>query len=170
MSSTYQKNYWTEMGQLKLHTLYLSALLKEAEDREKSMNVFLAIASSSSIGAWAVWDKYTLVFAFIIALSQLLYTVKAFLPFRKRETRLPSMIIELQSLFLTMENQWFSVSEGKLSEEQIHKLHHQIKVKKQSIFNKYSRLVSIPEMRHKIILLASAQRDAKQFFDTNYRS
>ncbi len=38
----------------------------------------------SSIAAWEIWQEYQMVWAVIIALSQVITAIKPFLPFRQR--------------------------------------------------------------------------------------
>ena len=79
-----QQKYWSLLKELKTHVIYLHNYAASSEWQDKSVNIFLAITSSSSIAAWAIWQEHQIVWAVIIASSQVATAVKPFLPFRQR--------------------------------------------------------------------------------------
>lgn len=165
MSSNYQERFWRELDQLKVHVFYLELYLEKTEHTERGINIFLAVASSGSIASWAIWQEYQMTWAFIIALSQLIHAIKPYLPFSKRLKALSALTNDLESLFLSMENHWFNVSEGKLSEEDIHKLHMQIKSTRRQLIQKHIGSESLPKNEK---LLAQAVTSTKAYFSNFY--
>lgn len=161
MSSNYQERFWRELDQLKVHVYYLELYLEKTERIERGLNIILAIASSGSIAGWAIWQKYQIAWAFVIALSQLIHAIKPHLPFSKRLKALNALTNDLESLFLSMENHWFNVSEGRLSEEEIHKLHMQIKGTRRQLIQKHIGSESLPKNGK---LLAQAVTSTKTYF------
>jgi hypothetical protein len=77
-----QSRYWQEMYDLKSHSFYIEKYHQATEQMDRTINSCLAVASSSSIGAWALWKDYAYIWAFIIAASQVVTTLKPFLPYR----------------------------------------------------------------------------------------
>lgn len=50
-----QEQYWKEIYQLKTHINFIELQLEKSENIDRGLNILLAIASSSSIGAWVIW-------------------------------------------------------------------------------------------------------------------
>jgi hypothetical protein len=116
----YQQKYWNQLKELKVHVFYLQIYAVKQQRNDHLINVFLAVTSSTSIAAWALWKEHQFIWALIIALSQVVTAIKPLLPYKKRMTALSSLADEISKLSLASERDWFSVAEGKWTEEQIH--------------------------------------------------
>ena len=162
----YQEKYWTEMVQLKAHVLYLDEYLVRTERMDRTISMFLAIASSASIGTWAVWQKYQLVWAFIIAFSQVLNAVKPYLPYKKRLETLSGLRRDFEEILLLVERRWYDVAEGNLSQEQIHELHSEIREKKSRAQHKHLGLSPLPG---NVRFMEKAEQEATLYFRNFYR-
>lgn len=79
-----QEKYWKYMVQIKAWIFYLDVYTEDSYRWDRIINIVVAIASSTSIAAWAIWQKYSFVWSIIIAISQVLTTIKGFLPYSKR--------------------------------------------------------------------------------------
>ena len=99
----YQIRYWNLLKELKAQVAYLHAYAASDEFLDKSVNIFLAVTSSASIAGWALWNEYQLVWACIIAASQVVTAIKPFLPFRKRMKAVSDLNTQIQSIFLDAE-------------------------------------------------------------------
>lgn len=141
----YQNQYWRELDQLKVHSLYLGEYLQSTTKIDRGINMFLAVTSSSSICGWAIFKEFAFFWGAIIALSQLLNAVKPHLPYSKRLKSLHGITNEMDALCIAMETKWFDVSEGKLEIEEIHKLRMSIKKKKREISHKYLTTNPLPK-------------------------
>jgi hypothetical protein len=161
----YQERYWKELYQLKVHLNYLELYLQNSEYRDKIINCFLAITSSGSIAGWVIWQSIAMVWAIIIASSQVLTAIKSFLPYRTRMKSLSGLLHEIEELMIFTEEKWFDVSEGKLFEEEIHKLQFVVRTKKTNALKKYLGNTTLPEKPN---LLGKAQRSADIYFDNFY--
>ncbi|QZI72862.1 hypothetical protein K5F93_11510 [Pseudomonas protegens] len=129
----YQAQYWTEMQELRAHAYYLELYQIRSERIELGISIFLAVTSSASIGAWAIWKEAAMVWGGIIAASQVLSVVYKFLPFKGRIKPLGAASIELFALADKAEEGWYDVSERELSSEEVHKKRIDIRRKKSSI-------------------------------------
>jgi hypothetical protein len=118
----YQARYWNLLVETRVHVSYLHHYAADSEWWNKGTNIFLAITSSGSIAAWALWKQFTFIWPMLIALSQVTTAIKPFLPYKQRLKVLVGLCNQLQMIALAMEKDWFSVAEGKLSEEEIHDL------------------------------------------------
>ena len=80
----------------------------------------------------------------LIAASQVVHAIKHLLPFQKRAKALGGLCNEQEKLALDAESQWFSVFEGKLTDEEIFALRIELKRLEQEAVNKHFKNLSLP--------------------------
>lgn len=160
-----QERYWKELMQLKFQQFYFDEYLCESYKTNNTINIITAIASSSSIAAWAIWNTLGYIWSLIIALSQLINAIKIYLPFNMRVKALTSACSDTNDLFLKAEYNWYKVSNGDLSSNEINELHYQIKRDNQGIIKKYNIHLYIPE-NHKLKAIADA--NTTKYFEENF--
>ena len=68
--------YWTEMVELKAQYNYHRLHRDEQAKWGTRLNFVKAIATSSTIAGWAIWQNYAIIWGAIIAASQLVDTLK----------------------------------------------------------------------------------------------
>lgn len=161
----YQERFWRELDQLRVHAYYADFYYEKTVAIDRAINMLLAIASSGSIAGWAVWKDHQMVWAVIIAGSQVINAIKGYLPYTKRMKALSSLASDLESLFLSMEGHWFNVSEGRLNEEEIHKLHMKLKEQRRLIVQKNLGSLELP---HNQALMNKAVENGKTYFNNFY--
>lgn len=144
----YQNRYWKELFQLRVHVNYLELYRERSEYYDKAINIFLAITSSSSICGWAIWNKYSFIWALIIAASQLLNAIKQFLPYRVRLKTISNILKDLEELLVFAEPKWFEVSEGRLTDEEINKLQFEIRSRTTKALQKHLNSNSLPTKKN----------------------
>ena len=66
----YQLRFWNLLKELKAQEIYLQLYACRDESIDKTINIILAVASSSSIAAWAIWKEFQIVWAVLIATAQ----------------------------------------------------------------------------------------------------
>lgn len=163
--SPYQARYWKELYQMRVHVNYLELYMEHSEFIDKSINIFLAVTSSSSICGWAIWNKYSFIWAIIIAGSQLINAIKQFLPFKLRLKAIANILKELEELTTFTEMKWFDIAEGNLTDEEINKLQYEIRSKKIRILQKYLGINTLPE---KPKLFKKATQNANIYINNFY--
>lgn len=161
----YQEQFWKELLQIKYYTNYVSGYIAITEKYDRNINIFLAIASSGSICSWVIWNNLNFVWAFIIAVSQLINAIKQYLPFEKRKKYLFSINKDLQEIFIYAERKWFDVAEGKLENNKIHYLTMELKEKVNIADTKYFSENNLPENKK---LAAKAVADTEKYFNNFY--
>tara|TARA_B100001109_G_scaffold254581_2_gene254767 strand:- start:143797 stop:144297 length:501 start_codon:yes stop_codon:yes gene_type:complete len=161
----YQIRYWNLLKELKAQVAYLHAYAASDEFLDKSVNIFLAVTSSASIAGWALWNEYQLVWACIIAASQVVTAIKPFLPFRKRMKAVSDLNTQIQSIFLDAETGWYRVSEGCLTEEEIHQETVRLKGRVLSAEGSTLNGLVLPRKR---TLKELAEKSADEYFTVNY--
>ena len=124
------------MVQIKAWIFYLDVYTEDSYKWDRLVNIVVAIASSTSIAAWAIWQKYSFVWSIIIAISQVLTTIKAFLPYSKRLKTLVPFMEDLKFLYNKIEYNWLKIASGDLSEDEINELLYSFKDEFTNIENK----------------------------------
>ena len=132
-----QEKYWYYMVQIKASIYYLEIYAEHSYKWDRRVNVYGAIASSSSIAAWAIWKDWSYIWAFIIAISQVFTAIKEYLPFGRRLKFLRPFTEEMKLLYITMEYDWYKVAEGELTETEINTLLFTYKKEFANIEGKY---------------------------------
>ena len=163
--SIYQLRYWNQLKEFKTHVLYLHNYASHSEWWDKAINIFLAITSSSSIAAWAIWQQYQIVWAVIIALSQVVTAVKPFLPFKIRLKAIADLNDRIQEISLECEKGWFAVAEGELTEKEIHEDCINLRNDALTAEKKCLKNIVLPKKKK---LLERAEQDADLYLTKNY--
>ena len=140
----YQSLYWDTLVQLRANVYYLQAYQIHLEKWDNRIQIFLAVTSSSSIGGWVIWNEYGIIWGALIAVSQVINAIKRFLPFQKRAKQIGSLNTEVEKLALDAESQWFSVFEGKLTDEDIFNLVTKLKQQKLEASHKHFKDQALP--------------------------
>lgn len=134
-----QEKYWNFMVQVKSSINYLDIYAENSYKWDSKINVISAIASSSSIAGWAIWNDFSYIWAFIIASAQVLTAIKDYIPFRKRLKLLRPFTEDMIQLYIKTEYNWYKVSEGQLTESEINALLFSYKKEFASIESKYMK-------------------------------
>jgi len=146
-ANQHQERYWKELFELRVHVIYLDLYMQQSEVRDKAINIFLAVTSSSSICGWAIWNKYSFIWAVIIAVSQLINAAKQFLPYRTRWKAISSIVKDLETLLNCYEKKWYDVAEGNLTSEEINTLQFEVRSQKTKAVQKHLGINSLPIKR-----------------------
>jgi hypothetical protein len=117
--SAQQLRFWNELTQLRGQIEFLRLLHRECERVDRILKMFLAVTSSGSIAAWAIWKDFAMTWGGIIVMSQLINAIKPYLPFEKRQSSVSSLVSKLESLFVRWEGVWQQVADGELTEREI---------------------------------------------------
>ncbi|MBF0232761.1 MAG: hypothetical protein HQK65_06955 [Desulfamplus sp.] len=131
-----QGQYWKELHQLKTHIYFIERLLERSESIDRYIKIIIAITSSSSIGAWAIWNQFSYVWASIIAFSQVISAISPFLPYKSRIKEYTSLLHEFEELMIQVEFKWHAIAEGELTATEINKSRFEIRSAKQKSLKK----------------------------------
>jgi hypothetical protein len=132
-----QRRYWQEFIDLKRDALYIEYYHRKTETIDRFLSGFSAITSSAAVAGWVLWREtvsvygmtfnFGLIWGAFIMLAQVISAVKEYLPYKKRLNSLSSLSNDLNTLAITMENDWFKVSRGLLTDTEINDLHMDLK-------------------------------------------
>ena len=117
---TQQRRFWSELVQLKAQACYLNLYHLQCVRDDTRLKVYLAIASSSSIGGWVIWRDLSFLWAAIVAIAQVLNAVRQYLPWEKRAAAVSELGRELADIVLTAEQRWYPIANGDVTEAEIH--------------------------------------------------
>lgn len=140
-----QSLYWKELYQTKFHTEYIELFLQKSENWDKRLNIFIAICSSASIAAWAIWKENYWIWTTIIAASQVIQAIKPFLPYQERMRSLSALRNGYAGLFVLADTHWPSIAEGEIASVAISKLRSEIRQKKLELEQKAFPTSSLPD-------------------------
>ena len=109
------------MVQLKAHIFYLGYHRRRSDQVDFWIKCVTAVTSSASIAGWAIWQSYGFAWGLVIAVSQVISATKQYLPYETRRKSCNDTCKELENLFIQSESDWYYVSVGTLTNEEIHK-------------------------------------------------
>jgi len=161
----YQEQYWNEMVGLRAHQTYLALYQLSSERWDLGFRIFLALMSSGAIGAWAVWQEYSKVWASLVALSQVISVVSQFMPFRARIKSIGPACVKMAALADRAEREWFKVCEGELSNRDINKARHDLKELKRKIMNDSFGNMVLPVRKRR---MKNASQQTSEYFAAHY--
>lgn len=162
---TSQEYYWKEFYRLKAQANYVELMLLRAEKFDRLIKIFIAVASSSSIGAWVVWKEHAGLWGGIIAASQVLSAIQQHLPYKSRLRPYSALLIELEEIELMVESRWIDISNGEYTEITIRKWLTDLRAKRHLAFKKYIPSTTIPEDGK---LFEEAEKRALEYFENFY--
>jgi len=113
------KLIWSQLQNCKFKEIYIGLLLDRYQKRERFVNIFLVIVTSSSVSAWAIWKLQVLavVWASMVGVSQILILVRPYLSYAKNIKELHEKYYLLQMLNLEYEKLWLSFKFEKVTPE-----------------------------------------------------
>lgn len=160
-----QARFWKEFHQLKVDIIFIQKLLLDAEKKERFAKIITAITSSASIGAWAIWKDWALLWGVIIAGSQVFSVTHPLLPYKDRLRLYSEILRDLERLFIDAEYKWQAVSDGSMSISEINKERALLQKKSGDILNKHMPNGIFPS-NQKITNLA--EKEAADYFSHYY--
>ena len=123
---------------MKFQGIVIGISLTKNQITDRNINIFLAVSSSASIAAWAVWSKIPLLWSSIIALSQIITAVKPLFFYNRliRELHIRKSRIEQQNI--ETERLWSKIETGSLTFIEIEQFYYDYKII-------YEEILHLPE-------------------------
>jgi len=126
---------WAELCNLRYKGYCLRFLVVKFQKWDRNINIFLAIASSGSIAAWAIWDQSPLVWGAIIAVSQVLTVIKPYFPYYKYVKEINKKTLKIEVLNIEFERLWYKLQNKKITEEEAVDMYYLYQKEIAEIFN-----------------------------------
>jgi hypothetical protein len=153
-----QERYWRRLTDKRYRLFYISEYYDQCVRLQRIINIFLAVTSSGAIAAWAIWKDLPVLWAGVIAVSQVITAIRPYLPYEKRIEGIYDILIQLTAICNEVEAKWFYVSNGSLTEEEINNLYYGFEKRWSDIEAKGLKGDSIPA-DDKIALIANEKKE-----------
>jgi len=114
-----QALFWSQLVELKWLSIFIRLYRDDQAKWVHRIGIVKAVAASSTIAGWSIWKDYALIWGIILALSQLLDTVKEYLPHQKQQRAASDLTGAIDMLFVDAQFEWSFVIDGKLDAEEI---------------------------------------------------
>ena len=112
----------TQIWKTYQNSVYKSFVIGEIisfyQERGRWTSIIIAIASSGSIATWAIWTKYPMLWGGIIALSQIVSSIKPYFPYNKYLNELQEKKNIALKINLDFERLWYKVQYDKITDEE----------------------------------------------------
>jgi hypothetical protein len=108
---------WYFMIDAKTNEKYSSLVVKKYQIWDLFTNLFLALTTSSSVAAWAFWEKYSAIWLLIIGISQVIMVVKPYFLFPKYIKVFNEKSIHWQHLTVSLEQLWHELNQNYIDEK-----------------------------------------------------
>jgi hypothetical protein len=161
-----QELYWAKVVDLKTGGEYIVRYRNFLGRWITRIAIVRAIASSASIGAWAVWRQYAFAWGLIIALAQVLDALKDVFPITRQHKAASELAIVLESLFIDAQLEWESILAGKYDEDRVAKLLHKLR----TLHHNAECRIFRDGLPRREGLLVAAEEEAAAFFRKTYGS
>lgn len=114
-----REQIWNQLFDAKFKSYCISLKIDALQKLDRDINVYVALASSGSIAAWAIWKDFPLLWAIIIAASQVFTVVKPYFPYNKyikelnaKCSKIDNVVIDLEQLWYKLQNQKITIDEA----------------------------------------------------------
>jgi hypothetical protein len=114
-----QQLYWRELGELATAFCYYRLLRNRLTRTNQTIGILKAVAASGTIAAWAIWQQAALLWAAIIAASQLIDAVKDVIPFQKDHRAASDLVHTLDNIFIDAQFEWENIFTGRVPRNEI---------------------------------------------------
>lgn len=117
-----QERYWEYMKHIKFLIFYLDLYVDFSYACDKWIKIVCAAASSAGIASWALCKQFQFLSAAVIAFSQVIESIKDFLPYSIRLKSMAPFMKSIKLLYNKIEYKWYDIASGKLTDEEINEL------------------------------------------------
>ena len=150
---------------MKSHAVYANEYFVSSDATDRKITGFLAITSSTSIAGWALWKDYSILWASLIAASQVLNALRPVLPYQRRIAPLRALSYAYEDLFLQVEGKWGGIERGEFTAEEIDEMLVKFRSDKARLWRKTIDSIAIP---HDEAFYRKADQLTAQYFRVHY--
>ncbi len=114
-----QALFWSQLVELRRLSIFIRLYRDGQAKWARRIGIVKAVAASSTIAGWSIWKDYALAWGIILSLSQLLDSVKEYLPHQKQQRAASDLGGAIDVLLIDAQFEWSIVVSGRLSAEAI---------------------------------------------------
>jgi hypothetical protein len=155
---------WAALANIKYKGYLIDLLVNAFQRWDRNINIFLALTSSGSIAAWAIWKKYEIIWGIIIALSQIVTVIRPYFPYYKYVKELNAKSLKIENLNIEFERLLDKLQRGKLNEDQAADIYYNLQKEGNEYFNFNDDTVFLVTQKMKL----KANISMKYFLKSNY--
>jgi len=152
------------MFNIKFKALYSNECYRLANRIERIFSFVLAFVSTSSVATWAFWNKYPLVWAWIVGISQILTIAKNYFPFIKNEKDFLEMSFEFEILYIEYEKLWFDNEYEVIEKENAEFIFYKLREREIEIEKIYKQS-QCPKIKH---IMARVYKEVETAINLNF--
>ncbi|MGT2453882.1 hypothetical protein ACU4GI_11520 [Cupriavidus basilensis] len=160
-----QQRFWRALYELVSHAYFLEGYCQRSAVWERRTNVTLALTSTSSLGIWAVFKQYPLLWSGIIVGTQLVSATSKLLPFSSRVRAASACAHEYRLHLNWAEARWCEIADGLLTDAEISKARVDLQAKTAKSLKSHFPLGGLPDNPG---LLEKAETRANQYLTHHY--
>jgi len=155
---------WAAYCDIKFKAYLISILVNKYQKWDRNINIFLALAASSSVASWAIWKKYEIVWSSIILASQVVNVIKPYIPYFKFVKELNMRSQKFDFLTIDYERLWYKFNNNKISEDIAVSEYFELKKKTSELLNFGDDILFSASKRDE----KKANEKMKYFLKSNY--
>jgi hypothetical protein len=160
-----QDLYFNELFQLGVQCHYLRRYRDILARRVRRMEILRAVASNGAIATWAIVQSHPMIWATIIAGSQLSDALKDVIPFTARYKAASGLVMSLDALLIETLYEWEGIYGGQFTNEEITERRRKLMELRHKAEVEHFPTGDLPERRD---LLALAEADAVAYFEAMF--
>lgn len=130
-----RERIWATLVNLRFKGFILDMLVDAFQQWDRRINIFLALTSSGSIAAWAIWKEHEMVWPMIIAASQVVTVIKPYFPYYKYVKELNAKSLRADNLNIEFERLWDKVQGGKSKGEEAAEAYYALQKELNEVFS-----------------------------------
>lgn len=156
--------YWAMYTALKDKDFYYRNYRISSHRINTWMTIFCAVMSVTSIERWLFWKQLPYLWAFLLAVSQIIQIIQPYMSFSKQVVALDYLLPELEKLMIDIEYHWNLIEE--ISDQQVAKLIHKYEIQYMQLDNKFIGSTHMPLRKR---CQKAARKEAIAFFYQKYQ-
>jgi hypothetical protein len=160
-----QDLYFNELFQLTVQCRYMRQYRNILARRVRQLEILRAVASSGAIATWAVVRAYPMIWAGIIAASQLTDALKDVIPFTSRHKAANGLVVSLDAVLIEALYEWEGVYKAQFTNEEITERRRKLMELRHQAEVEHFPTGDLPERED---LLRLAETDAVDYLQTMF--
>lgn len=157
--------YWNEMVRLKDDISYAEEYVRIIGNIDNAVQIIIGLATSASIASWKIWQNYSVVWALILGICQVVIIVKPILNFNERIKACRVYIVEASKIFAKMEDEFYTIKEKEIDSD---KINDEIKSFRKSIINCENKLLKDMEFINWNYIAKKSQKKTELYLNKYY--
>ncbi|MBC3831468.1 hypothetical protein H8K33_08100 [Undibacterium amnicola] len=162
---TSPNRFWNAFYELVVHGYLLQMHCQRAAEVDRKVKIILAVASTSSLGIWAIFKVYPTLWAGIIVATQIVTATAKYLPYSSRLKASAACFHDYRDIQNWAEAKWCDIADGELTETQITKARVELQSKISKALKNHFPLDGLPKNKQ---LTEAATVEAEQYLSNHF--